>query len=144
GVRAEGQPRGEPVTTQAATSAISLVGSWLLNDGIAPLPWRRRSIARPRVGFDVSRSGPTVPVAPASLSVWQAVQPSVLKIVLPATGSPFAYSGGTVSVVCPGTVPTTVWATGATTLPPQPLVKRTIRTASRPRRRTGATVPFEP
>src|SRR6478752_7948415 len=109
---------------------------------MAALPFSSRSIARPSVGFEMFRFGPTVPVAPASLSVWQAVQPALLNTVLPAAGSPPEYPGGTVSVG-PGTVPTTVRATGATTLPPHALPKKIMRTATGARRRTGATVPFE-
>src|SRR5262249_39206397 len=38
---------------------------------------------------EVSRFGPTVPVAPAAASVWQPAQPAVpVKTVLPAAGSP--------------------------------------------------------
>jgi hypothetical protein len=76
------------------------------------------------------------------------VQPFVVKTVFPAAGSPFAYSGGTVSawvVVCPpGTVPITVCGVGVTTVAlPHPAAKKTVRTATGARRRTGATVPFE-
>jgi hypothetical protein len=43
-----------------------------------------------------------------------------------------------------GNLPTTVWATGETTFPPQPVIKNRLRIATGQRRRTGATVPFEP
>ena len=48
-----------------------------------------------------SRFGPTVPVAFAALSVWQAVHPDDVKTVLPAAASP---AGGALVVVCVGVV----------------------------------------
>src|SRR6266536_671299 len=75
--------------TYAATAWISAGLSWALNDGIAPLPVVTRSTTSAFGGFFWSRFGPTVPVAPASLSVWQLVQPAFWKTALPcATRSP--------------------------------------------------------
>ena len=54
-----------------------------LNGGITPLPFVTRSITSAFGGFASSRFGPTVPVAPASFSVWQLVQPAFSKICLP-------------------------------------------------------------
>ena len=65
------------------------------------------------------------------------MQPEAVNCVFPAAGSP----AGVVEV---GNFPTTVWATGETTLPPQPVIKNRLRIATGQRRRTGATVPFEP
>ena len=79
--------------TYAATSAICFVLSWPLNDGITPLPFVTRSTTRSAGGFASSRFGPTVPVAPASFSVWQLSQPAVAKTCLPAAASPFACGG---------------------------------------------------
>ena len=80
---------------------------------MTPLPLVTRSTTSSEGGFASSRFGPTVPLAPASLSVWQLLQPAVSKTCLPAAGSPFA--SGVV-----GTVPTTVSGAGDTVLPPQP------------------------
>ena len=55
-----------------------------LNEGITPLPFVTRSTTSAFGGFASSRFGPTVPVAPASFSVWQLVQPAVWKTCLPA------------------------------------------------------------
>ena len=63
---------------------------------MAPRPFVTRSIASSTEGCESSRFGPTVPVVPASASVWQAPQ-FATKIDLPASGSPSA--GGSVSVV---------------------------------------------
>src|SRR5579864_2238394 len=49
---------------------------------IAP-PFVTWSTIRASGGFSASRLGPTVPVAPASLSVWQPAQPTVWKMCFP-------------------------------------------------------------
>jgi hypothetical protein len=54
-----------------------------LNEGITPLPFVTRSTTSDFGGFASSRFGPTVPVAPASFSVWQLVHPAVVKTCLP-------------------------------------------------------------
>ena len=55
--------------TKAATASISELESWPANDGIPPPPdftcWTTWS----RVGFSVSRFGPSIPVEPAAWSV---------------------------------------------------------------------------
>src|SRR5262249_40764567 len=88
-VRGEDQPPLVAWTTYAATSAICFGLSWPEKDGIGGLPFVTRSTTRSSGGFFWSRFGPTVPVAPASFSVWQLAQPAVMKTCLPAVGSPF-------------------------------------------------------
>ena len=89
----------------------SLSESWPLNGGIAPAPFVTRCVASARSGFASSRFGPTLPVEPASFSVWQPVQPALRKIFFPSTGSPL--TACVVEVVCAsGSVPTTVSGTG--------------------------------
>src|SRR5207247_143188 len=108
---------------------------------MTPLPFVTRSVTSASVGFGltVSRFGPTVPVDPASASVWQPVQPAApVNTALPATGSPF--SAGVVDVVVVGVVveivPSTVDGVGVTSsAPPQPATasprpKATTRAAS--------------
>ncbi len=56
-----------------------------MNDGIAPCPFVTRSITSAFGGFAWSRFGPTVPLVPASASVWQLPQ-VVVKIVFPSVG----------------------------------------------------------
>ena len=65
------QPAQEPATvdTYCATSAICWSFSLPLNEGITPLPSVTRSTTSSNDGLASSRFGPTVPVAPASLSV---------------------------------------------------------------------------
>src|SRR5438093_7743491 len=56
-------------------------------------------------GFSWSRFGPTVPVAPASASVWQPLQPAEpVKIAFPAAGFPCAAGVVPVEVVDDGLV----------------------------------------
>src|SRR5690242_1539702 len=56
-------------------------------------------------GMSWSRFGPTVPVAPASFSVWQPLQPAdPVKIAFPAAGSPCAAGVVPVEVVDDGVV----------------------------------------
>ena len=89
------------LATYCETALICASGSWPLNAGIAPPPlvtWRSLVASS---GFRSSRFGPTLPVAAASLSVWQAAQfwvktclpcaaaccvPPVLVLVVPASG----------------------------------------------------------
>jgi hypothetical protein len=59
-----------------------------LNDGITALPFVTRSTTSEAGGFASSRFGPTVPVAPASASVWHPTQPAEAKTALPAAASP--------------------------------------------------------
>ena len=59
-----------------------------------------------------------MPVEPASFSVWQPMQPALVKTVLPAVGSPFLYCAGTVAVGAVATVPITVTGVGVTIFPP--------------------------
>jgi hypothetical protein len=61
-----------------------------LNDGIPPFPFRTLSTTSESGGIASSRFGPTVPVEPASLSVWHAVQPAVVNTFFPAAASPCA------------------------------------------------------
>src|SRR6188474_2544278 len=98
----ERNPYEAPATeeTYAATSWICCSDSWPENDGITPLPWVTRSTTRDAGGFASSRFGPTVPVAPASASVWHEVQPADSKTCLPAVASPEG-SAGVVGVVSP-------------------------------------------
>jgi hypothetical protein len=53
-------------TMYAVTSAICLSLSVPLNGGMPPLPFAIRSAASAGDGFDASRSGPIVPLVPAS------------------------------------------------------------------------------
>ena len=73
----ERNPYESPATdeTYAATSWICVSMSWPSNGGIAPLPFVTRSTTSEAGGFAWSRFGPTVPVEPASASVWHAVAP---------------------------------------------------------------------
>src|SRR5439155_24729864 len=71
------------VETYVATASISAALSCPLNEGITPFPFVTRSTTSAFGGFFSSRFGPTVPVAPASLSVWQLVQPAFSKTALP-------------------------------------------------------------
>jgi hypothetical protein len=64
------------------TAWISLLESWPLNAGIPPPPFVTCRWAVAWSGLTVSRLGPTCPLAPASLSVWQPAQ-FVVKICLP-------------------------------------------------------------
>src|SRR5262249_22030103 len=89
-----------------------------LNDGIAPAPFVTRSTTSESGGFAWSRFGPTVPVVPASASVWHPPHGPVLKIVFPATGSPFLYWGGTVTAAVGATVPRIVEGVAVVTVPP--------------------------
>ena len=69
--------------------------------------------------LDSSRFGPTVPVAPASESVWQLPQPVEAKTSLPAAGSPSVAPPPSSLPV--GTSPITVSGVGvASSAPPQP------------------------
>src|SRR5436190_4254434 len=130
----EGQPL-VACTTYAATSAICFGLSWPEKAGMGGLPFVTRLTTRSSGGFASSRFGPTVPDAPASLSVWQLAQPADAKIFLPAAASPF-----TSGVV--GTLPATVCGFGETVLPPeQPASTRPQATRTRARRRTGASLP---
>ena len=96
--------------------------SWPLNGGIAPLPFVTRSTTRSAEGFASSRLGPTLPVAPASASVWQPTQPAEVKTAFPAVASPAAASrgrasssaGSVVAASCVGLACTPVPATAAT------------------------------
>ena len=72
--------------TYAATSAICFVLSWPLNEGITPLPFVTRSTTRSAGGIASSRFGPTVPVAPASFSVWQLFATGGLEYLLAGGG----------------------------------------------------------
>src|SRR5213078_213249 len=74
--------------TQAATSWICCGVSWLLNDGMMAPPFVTCVPTLSYGGFSWSRLGPTVPVVPASASVWQPPHGCERKICLPATGSP--------------------------------------------------------
>ena len=69
--------------TNSATAWIWLGLSWPLNEGITPFPFVTRSTTSAFGGFASSRFGPTVPLAPASFSVWQLLQPAVSKTCLP-------------------------------------------------------------
>src|SRR6185437_1754257 len=100
------------------TLAIWVCDSWPLNDGIAPAPCVTRRKARERAGLAWSRFGPTVPVEPASLRVWQPVQPAERNTFLPATGSPCLYEAGTFVVFAFGSVPMTVTGSGAAVFSP--------------------------
>src|SRR6187200_852920 len=82
--------------TYAATSAISCGESFPANEGITPSPFVTRSVTRSAEGFAASRLGPTVPVAPATASVWQAPQPAEAKRALPRATS--AVAGGCAAV----------------------------------------------
>ena len=77
--------------TYFATASICASLSWPLKDGIPPWPFVTRSIASSWLGFASSRFGPTVPLEPASASVWQPPQPAEAKIALPSVSPP---SGG--------------------------------------------------
>src|SRR5262249_43904469 len=79
--------------TYAATSAICFGVSWPENEGMTPLPFVTRSITSAWGGIFSSRFGPTVPVAAASFSVWQLLQPAVSKTCFPAVASPFTTGG---------------------------------------------------
>ena len=57
--------------TNLATALISAAESWPLNAGIAPPPTSTWCSTVASDGFSWSRFGPTLPVAPASFSVWQ-------------------------------------------------------------------------
>jgi hypothetical protein len=70
--------------TDSATASISASESWPLNEGIPPWPFVTRSSTSDFAGFASSRFGPTLPVEPASASVWQPVQPAELKTCLPS------------------------------------------------------------
>src|SRR5438132_8248817 len=70
--------------TYFATAWICCGVSLALKDGMRFLPFVTRWTTRLFGGFFWSRFGPTVPVEPASLSVWQFVQPALRKIVLPS------------------------------------------------------------
>ena len=61
-----------------------------MKDGIAPCPFVTRSTTSSAVGFDVSRSGPTVPDAEASASVWQAAHPALAQEAAVAEEAPAA------------------------------------------------------
>src|SRR3954469_20180908 len=111
---------------------------------MAPAPFVTRATASERGGFAWSRFGPTLPVEPASCSVWQPEQPALRKTFLPAAASPFLYCAGTAAVVWVGTVPTTVDGSGFAVFSPgfeveQPAA-RTSTIASGARRRTSASV----
>src|SRR5205085_7245801 len=69
--------------TYVATAWISAGLSCALNEGITPLPFVTRMTTSAFGGFFWSRFGPTVPVAPASFSVWQLVQPAFWNTALP-------------------------------------------------------------
>ena len=73
--------------TYVATSVICVSESWPLNAGIPPPPFVTCLATAAIAGLSWSRFGPTVPVAPASLSVWHVAQFEV-KTVLPAAASP--------------------------------------------------------
>ena len=73
--------------TYAATAAISSGESFPAKDGITPSPFVTRSATSAADGLAASRSGPTVPVAPASESVWQAAHPAEAKTCLPSATS---------------------------------------------------------
>src|SRR4051794_40312323 len=90
-----------------------------------------------RSGLRSSRFGPTVPCELAAASVWQAPQPAVTKIRLPSSALPFGSDGPAVVVVGFGSVPTTVSATGCTTVPPQPASTSRSGIPSRRRRILG-------
>jgi hypothetical protein len=62
---------------------ISAALSWPLNAGMPPPPFVTCFSAAASGGFSWSRFGPTLPVAPASFSVWQPPQPAEEKICLP-------------------------------------------------------------
>ena len=64
---------------------------------MTPLPCVTRSTTSVAGGFASSRFGPTVPVAPASASVWHDVQPAVSNTCLPAVASPEGAAGVVVS-----------------------------------------------
>ena len=78
--------RRSTASTYAATSAICWSVSWPANGGIAPWPFVTRVTTSSVSGLASSRFGPTVPVAPASASVWQPPQPALVKTALPAVG----------------------------------------------------------
>ena len=107
--------------------------SWPANGGIAPMPFVTRVTTSSVSGFASSRFGPTVPVAPASASVWQPTQPALMKTALPAVGSPVSFSAGRslVSVVAVGSVPTTVSGVAVVSVPSrQPAPSRPSPSAS--------------
>src|SRR6478736_9332435 len=101
-----------------------------LKDGIAPAPAVTRVTASESGGFAWSRFGPTVPVEPASFRVWQPLHPALRKTALPATGLPFLYCAGTVTVGAVGTVPITVSGVGVTTFSPGLFVEQPAATSS--------------
>jgi aminopeptidase len=80
-----------------ATFSMSVLLSCPENDGMTPLPCVTRSITSAYGGFFSSRFGPTLPVAPASFSVWQFLQPAEpVKTALPAAASPGSAAGALV------------------------------------------------
>ena len=152
-VAGERRRQGEPARqlcvdwkTNAATSAICFGESDPLKEGMTPLPWVTRSRISESGGFFSSRFGPTVPVEPAALSVWQPPHPATFrKMSFPAAGSPVL---GTVvvGVVGFGTLPMTVCGV-AVFVPSEPhpaatpASSSTVAAASmRWRRRIGASL----
>ena len=104
------------VKTYAATSWICFADSLSLKAGIGPPPFSTCVTTRASGGFSWSRFGPTLPVAPASFSVWQPEQPEApVKIALPAVGSPF--DDGAEGVVCAAVVVAWVSPGGLRLLP---------------------------
>src|SRR5207247_11260426 len=85
--------------------------SGVVNDGVPPLPCVTDSTRRAREGVFPSRLGPTVPVAPAALSVWQLEQPALWKTLLPAVALPPLLAGAAPVVVAADVD----WATNAAT-----------------------------
>src|SRR3954451_15241907 len=81
------------LATYAETSSICLALSEFLNAGIGPPPFSTWCLTRAKAGFKSSRLGPTLPVAPASFSVWQPEQPALVKTGWPAAASPEAGGG---------------------------------------------------
>src|SRR5205807_2380374 len=64
-----------------------------LNAGITAPPFSTWRWTIANDGFSWSRFGPTVPVEPAFLSVWQLTQPAEVNTALPAVASPWAPPG---------------------------------------------------
>src|SRR5437763_14359825 len=98
---------------------------------MAPAPLVTRSTASESGGFASSRFGPTVPVAPASFSVWQPTQPALVNTAFPDVGLPFLYWAGTVAVGVEATVPITVTGVGVAVFSPGFEVEQPAAAASR-------------
>ena len=105
---------------------ISSGESFPAKEGITPSPFVTRSATSSADGWAASRSGPTVPVAPASERVWQAAHPAEAKTCLPC-----ATSAGVVGAAAVSSARSTHTASATNTSAPATGIHQCVRPVCR-------------